>query len=198
VVRVLIGSCSSSTHDCHISLFRSVAAGRSRAAATCFSTHCRSTVRSGGPCRRRARRNARRRSARSRHRRSRCRYAPRPGSRSCRSGVSTTTLAGPAPFSTATTRSRSDFPARTRQPTQVRRGDRGAALCSTTVYRLLAHAPTEPGGALTSSCDTALPGSNPALTGSGPPLSGWMSIRHPVNRAASRAFCPSLPIASES
>lgn len=28
--------------------------------------------------------------------------------------------------------------------------------------------------------------------------SGWMSIRQPVSRAASRAFCPSRPIASES
>ena len=28
--------------------------------------------------------------------------------------------------------------------------------------------------------------------------SGWMSIRHPVSLAASRAFCPSRPIASES
>lgn len=29
-------------------------------------------------------------------------------------------------------------------------------------------------------------------------VSGWMSIRAPVSRAASRAFCPSRPIASES
>ena len=29
-------------------------------------------------------------------------------------------------------------------------------------------------------------------------LSGWMSIFAPVSLAASRAFCPSLPIASES
>ncbi len=31
-----------------------------------------------------------------------------------------------------------------------------------------------------------------------PSVSLWMSIRHPVRRAASRAFWPSLPIASES
>lgn len=30
------------------------------------------------------------------------------------------------------------------------------------------------------------------------PESGRMSIRHPVSRAANRAFCPSLPIASDS
>ncbi len=29
-------------------------------------------------------------------------------------------------------------------------------------------------------------------------VSGRMSIRQPVSRAASRAFCPSLPIASDS
>ncbi len=29
-------------------------------------------------------------------------------------------------------------------------------------------------------------------------VSAWMSIRQPVRRAARRAFCPSLPIASES
>ncbi len=29
-------------------------------------------------------------------------------------------------------------------------------------------------------------------------VSGRMSMRHPVSRAARRAFCPSLPIASDS
>ena len=31
-----------------------------------------------------------------------------------------------------------------------------------------------------------------------PSVSLWMSMRHPVRRAARRAFCPSLPIASDS
>lgn len=35
------------------------------------------------------------------------------------------------------------------------------------------------------------------VTGAGS-ASLWMSMRHPVSRAASRAFCPSLPIASDS
>jgi hypothetical protein len=30
-----------------------------------------------------------------------------------------------------------------------------------------------------------------------PAASGLMSIRQPVSRAASRAFCPSLPMASD-
>ncbi len=44
-----------------------------------------------------------------------------------------------------------------------------------------------------------LPGRHDGAPGAGvPSVSGRMSIRHPVSFAASRAFCPSLPIASES
>jgi hypothetical protein len=42
------------------------------------------------------------------------------------------------------------------------------------------------------------PPAGAAAAGSGRSTSGRMSIRQPVSRAASRAFCPSLPIASES
>jgi hypothetical protein len=51
-------------------------------------------------------------------------------------------------------------------------------------------------------CASAPPvaGSGLAETAVGPvsPVSGLMSIRQPVSRAASRAFCPSLPMASDS
>ena len=58
------------------------------------------------------------------------------------------------------------------------------------------HVPAESGVAVTSpvSGATAVPD---CVSGSDPAVSGRMSMRQPVNRAASRAFCPSRPIASD-
>jgi len=74
------------------------------------------TRRPPGTCVRSALGKARRRSASSRHRGVGCRCAPRPGDRPAGSG----TTSRPAPRSPTTTRSNSDFPARCRQPMQVR------------------------------------------------------------------------------
>jgi hypothetical protein len=85
-----------------------------------WSTSSRTGERSSGPSDRRARPNARRRSADTRHSGTGCRCAPRPGSRPRGSG--TTRRGCPSAASSTTTRSRSDFAARRRQPTQVRTG----------------------------------------------------------------------------
>jgi hypothetical protein len=46
--------------------------------------------------------------------------------------------------------------------------------------------------------DRAAQAGSPAAAAGSRGSSGWMSIRQPVSRAARRAFCPSLPIASDS
>ena len=143
---------------------------------------------SGLPVIRSARRNACRRIADSRHCRSGCRCAPLPGSRRRGSGTRTP--------STTTTRSKSVSTARLRHPTHVRIGAerravstvaRSAGLASGTTRRQ-PFAAAE-GSALTGRETAGAPGASVSL---------WMSIRQPVRRAARRAFCPSLPIASES
>jgi hypothetical protein len=71
---------------------------------------------------------------------------------------------------------------RARQASQVR------------VYRLTRSCPLSRGYEA-SPARAAAAGADVAASGS---VSLWMSIRQPVSRAASRAFCPSLPIASDS
>ena len=62
-------------------------------------------------------------------------------------------------------------------------------------YRAFAPAPPVVGPAAGS---VVISGDAEAAAGPVSPVSGLMSIRQPVSRAASRAFCPSLPIASDS
>jgi hypothetical protein len=162
-----------------------------------------SKARLSGPSVRNARGNVRRRRASSRHARLGCRYAPRPGSRACGSGR----MSSPA----ATRRSRLDLTARSLQPTQVRvtgmPADRLPARCSVrTVIPLTSlPRPRTPGtgadhapgaGPQAGSTSEAAPAGAEPTADSGL-ASDLMSIRHPVSRAASRTFCPSLPMARE-
>ena len=165
---------------------------------------------SSGPGTRSARGNAERRSARSRHSGAGCSQAPRPGSRRRGSGVSTPC--------TTTTRNRPSADALVRHPTQVRTGPDGWSLvrgggrtCRSRARvegrcRSVAAAPARvlrTGGARRSGVDRRS-GPRPTPAPRRPrraprgSASLRMSMRHPVSRAASRAFCPSLPMASES
>ena len=140
---------------------------------------------SSGPDERKARGNARRRSARSRHSGTGCRCAPRPGSVPRGSG----TQASP----TAVTRSRSRLATRSRHPTQVRSGhDRPRVRPDTsksTPLMVITSNPLPGRGRVGAQFSSRVPSAS---------TSGRMSIRQPVSRAASRAFWPSLPIASDS
>ena len=69
--------------------------------------------------------------------------------------------------------------------------DRARQASHVRVYRLTPSA-TLPG------CLPGYEASPGAGCGDVPSVSLWMSIRHPVRRAARRAFCPSLPMASDS
>jgi hypothetical protein len=161
---------------------------------------------SGEPETRNARENTRRRRASSKHARLGCRYAPRPGCRAWGSG----TIPSPA----TTRRSKLDFAARALHPTQVRTGffpvsgGSASAVIAFLVYSVAkAGAPSEvrvrgmptyapaDSAVFASGVDGRCGGAEGRSAGS---PSERMSIRQPVSRAASRAFCPSLPIASES
>lgn len=153
----------------------------------CCSIRRRTSLVSSIPLTRRARGNARRRSARSRHPVRQCNQAPLPGSVPWMSGTQTIRPS----FRTTTTRSRSDLAARIRQPTQVRTGP---PRRSATSPEPASPAPTAP------ATETLghVYGQSSVLAADPAGTSGWMSMRHPVRRAASRAFCPSLPMARES
>jgi hypothetical protein len=132
---------------------------------------------STGPFTRNARANARLRTAACRQSGRGCSDAPRPGSLPAGSGIN-----APA---TATTRSNSTLAARSRHPTHVRTGVVDEPLVTGQC--------TAPDGfSPPASSDPA------SLTEVASPPSPRMSMRQPVNRAASRAFCPSRPMASES
>ena len=195
-VGMLIGACSSRGH--HVVDLPSSGgaaevprtpcagcAGRTgRAGRAAASRYPRTRSLSSGPGRRKARGNALRRSARSRQPRSGCRCAPRPGDRPAGSGVTDP--------STTTSRRSSSLAARARQPTQVRRGRARTTgrPVSTGVYASAGRSASASAAAAGSPSE---PGTAPSGT-----TSGRMSIRHPVSRAASRAFWPSRPIASDS
>ncbi len=111
---LLITCCSSSAHSPSRPASDSTVPPTLRRTATCSSRYARSASHSSGPASRKARGNALRRTARSRQSESRCSDAPRPGSRPRGSGTSAPEI--------PTTRNRSGFAARDRQPTQVRTG----------------------------------------------------------------------------
>jgi hypothetical protein len=79
-----------------------------------------------------------------------------------------------------------------REPRTRHRSGSGSAPPSAPAYR--AGAASAPGAAPGSSSS----GPAEAATGLASAVSARMSIRQPVSRAASRTFCPSFPIASES
>jgi hypothetical protein len=164
---------------------------RDRQPSRC-STWARTAVRSSGPWTRRAVRNARRRWARSRHSTVGCRCAPRPGA--VPGGSGTTDLAGPSP--TTTTRNRSDLAARARQPRHIRTGRRRVWM-SGVGQPTSAESTRKPQESSAPVCSGMRwrPGLAVGVSGA---VSGLMSIRQPVSLAASLAFCPSLPIASDS
>ena len=133
----------------------------------------------------------------------------------------------PSPSRTRTTRSSAASVAFPRHPTQVRSGDAiahasagrllgGPRSATSTAAppgrarpprrrRLLA---TAAGSASATAAGSSAAGSSTGAAAAGAGAAGrdssatcvsdLMSIRHPVSRAASRAFCPSLPIASDS
>jgi len=149
------------------------------------ATYSRSPVTSSGPGTLKARGNALRRTARSKHSVAGCRCAPRPGARRSGSGR---TVRLPGPPDTVI-RSKSAGLDRFRHPMQVRSRalpGRASALFVT--------------GTSGCGCDSVdRPRDQSTFSGSGvTSVSGRMSIRQPVSRAARRAFCPSLPIASDS
>jgi hypothetical protein len=164
---------------------------------------------SGEPAMRSARAKARRRIAACRHRWMGCNHAPRPGRLPA---VSTVTAFSPFPFDTATTRSSSTANSRFRQPTHVRTGPSVlrcaeaedsrwiTAQSTVTAARLRTTRRTARNGSGRGYRSWATPCAAPGCAG----LSGVgaaslrISMRQPVSRAANRAFCPSLPIASDS
>ena len=156
---------------------------------------------SGEPVMRNARPKARRRTAACRHCWSGCSHAPRPGRLPA---GSTVTAHSPSPIDTATTRSSSTASSRLRHPMHVRTGPPMRRCVEAEVSRWITAQSTVIARALRTT-HQARPASYRSWATSGPDWpSGWlgaslrMSMRQPVSRAASRAFCPSLPIASES
>jgi hypothetical protein len=167
---------------------------------------------SSEPETRSARENTRRRCASSKHARLGCRYAPLPGCRAWGSGT--------MPFPATTRRSKLDFAARALHPTQVRTGffpvsgSSTRAVIAYLVYRVAMsgvpgevrvpgssrprdYASAEASAALAPSAVSAVEARGAGAEAPTAP-SERMSIRQPVSRAASRAFCPSLPMASDS
>jgi hypothetical protein len=121
------------------------------------------------------------------------------------------------PSPATTRRSKLDFAARALQPTQVRSGffpvsvSSARAVIAFLVYRVTVsgvpgevRGTREPRAASYASAEApaALAASPAEARGAGAEAptapSERMSMRQPVSRAASRAFCPSLPMASES
>ncbi len=142
---------------------------------------------SGEPVIRNARTNARRRIAASRHCRSGCNHAPRPPGRL--PAESTVTAQLPVPSRTAASRSRSTANSRFRQPTHVRTGPSGLRCArgwEVGVSRWITAQSTVTVRPDRIACRGG--GSPQAVPGSAASLR--MSIRQPVSRAASRAFCP--------
>ena len=171
------------------------------AALTCSIT----AVMSGEPVMRSARTNARRRIAASRHSCSGCSQAPRPGS-----FLAGSTVTAQWPFPpTATTRSSSTASSRFRQPTHVRTGPSGRLCGEAEVSRwITAESTVRVLAKRNGSTWSCVPAQRSRIApwaaswlGSGFPVGAAslrMSIRQPVSLAASRAFWPSLPIASDS
>lgn len=213
--RVLIECSSQSrpTSDSRGTRTRAEAPHRLSYGVTCGEV--RSSAVPSGPAARKARWNARRRTARSTQVSVGCTYAPRPGSVPRRSGTHRPSI--------ITTRSRSRFATRSRHPTQVRSGHARTRVRPDT-FKSTSPYTTAPPGVWPSSlgrigcrsgpeplpgrsrprprpvqaCSAARPGSRSRSASAGAGVSGRMSIRQPVSRAASRAFCPSFPIASDS
>lgn len=169
------------------------------------STYRRRAAVSSGPSARSALGNARRRTAVSIQTRAGCTYAPRPGSVPRGSGAHSPSI--------NTVRSRSCLAARSRQPTQVRSGQARACVRPDTVKSTSPHRPHPFGAGIewlrasitARSLRRSLTCGRKGVTLPGPSgyspacsVSGRMSIRQPVRRAARRAFWPSLPIASDS
>ncbi len=158
----------------------------------------RNVLTSRPPLSRRALGSARRRSARSRQFREGCRYAPRPGSR--RSGSSQATHSPEVPPASA---GRPPAPLRTEAPEHdiPRTYVLGyAPELMPTGGQPQSTLPGQPfgsslGGTGGSSEASAESASDAPPAGA---VSETISIRHPVSRAANLAFCPSLPMASES
>jgi len=156
---------------------------------------------SGGPSIRSARAKARRRIAADRHRSSGCSHAPRPG---CEPDVSTVTANCPFPIDTATTRSSTTANSRVRQPMHVRTGT--VRVPATGLSRWITGQSTSPTATSEPSfryCCRPAPSGAPGGVDGGASSSATttslrMSMRQPVRRAANRAFCPSLPMASDS
>ncbi len=164
-----------------------------------------SAATSVSPDTRSARPNARRFSALARHLGSRCNHAPRPGIRRCGSGR--TVMRDESPRC-ATTLSRSAANARRRHPTQVRTGAAGRGYVSEieriltlnhpTLYREFRLRVNRPGGGtpcVALSCDGVARSCEPPRVSyllDSPATESLaslrMSIRHPVRRAARRAF----------
>ncbi|MEY9942437.1 hypothetical protein ABH932_007226 [Streptacidiphilus sp. MAP5-52] len=196
-------------------------------AAIC-STYRSSAVVSSGPCRRNARGNARRRSADARQPDSGCRYAPRPGnvprgsgthapstavtrSRSCladRFRHPTQVRSGHAAVRVRPDTSKST-PLMVLDPTRLSAGDQALRHRAAPLRHVRATSGPRPRRGGVGSGSRATRTSGPALrrcgdrrgqapAASSPSVSGRMSIRHPVSRAARRAFWPSLPMASDS
>jgi hypothetical protein len=170
---------------------------------------------STGPVSRSARANPRVRNALSRHSTLGCRCAPRPGSRPPVSRTRT----DPRSSLWATMRASSDVAPRCRHPTQVRTGcflpavggteRTGAAGSDIETARLTSPQCSRTfGGSAAPACHEHVrftrqarhpPDANgrSRCQAGGTSVSGRMSIRQPVRRAASRAFWPSLPIARD-
>ena len=149
---------------------------------------------SGVPVMRNARPKACRRIAAVRQRSSGCSQAPRPGRQPV---VSTEMAMWPGPAGTATIRSSSTANSRFRQPMHIRTGVRGCAAGPS--RWITAQSTVTTGQFRTSLWDysrAAPPGEPGAVSAASASLR--MSMRQPVRRAASRAFCPSLPIARDS
>jgi hypothetical protein len=142
---------------------------------------------SGEPVIRNARANARRRIAVRKHCWLGCNHAPRPGRLPA---VSTVTAQFPFPSTTTTTRSSSTASSRFRHPTHVRTGPSGRRCAEAEVSRWITAQSTFTARANRTTRGTYLSRTAPCAA------SGWgwcaaslrMSMRHPVSRAASRAF----------
>ena len=150
---------------------------------------------SGVPVIRSARTKACRRIAADRQRLSGCSQAPRPGREHV---VSTETADWPISVGTATIRSSSTANSRFRQPMHMRTG--AVRICAAGPSRwITAQSTVNTGSSEPRPADysrPAPPGAPGAASAASTSLR--MSMRQPVRRAARRAFCPSLPIASDS
>ena len=164
---------------------------------------------SGEPVMRNARTNARRRIAACRHCWSGCSHAPRPGRLPA---VSTVTAHSPFPSDSDHPKQfdgQLSFPASHTRPhrstcgSAVRRASEAEVSRWITAQSTVTAAPNRQNRVVgdcyrsrAARCGAAASGRVRRLAAGAASLR--MSMRHPVSRAASRAFCPSLPIASDS